>query len=211
MSPIPDDPSPIPEGTGADPAQVGTVTDLLHRWRGGDDAALERLTPLVYDDFRRLARRQMAREGRRVTLQPTVLVHEAYLRLIDQRAVRWECRGHFFALAAQMIRRILVDHARKKAYAKRGGGWQEVSFDDPDLVARLGTVDKPEELVALDDALRELGEVDPIKARIVELRYFGGLQFNEIAPFLELSTATVNRRWRAARAWLFHYLEHQPT
>lgn len=188
-----------------------TVTRLLRAWTEGEEEAGDRLLAVVYEELRGMAARSLRKERVGHTLQPTALVHEAYLRLIDQRAVRWECRGHFFALAAQMIRRILVDHARKKAYAKRGGGWQEVSFDDPDLVARLGAVDKPEELVALDDALRELAEVDPIKAKIVELRYFGGLQFNEIAPVLELSTATVNRRWRAARAWLFHYLEHQPT
>lgn len=186
-----------------------TVTRLLHAWTEGEAEAGDRLLEVVYGELHGMAARSLRKERSGHTLQPTALVHEAYLRLIDQRGVRWECRSHFFALAAQMIRRILVDHARKRAYGKRGGGWREISFDDAELALRGAAVQKPEELVALDDALKELAEVDPVKAQIVELRYFGGLQFNEIAPYLGLSTATVNRRWRAARAWLFHYLDRQ--
>ena len=183
--------------------QRQAVTRLLRAWGDGETAAGERLLPLVYGELRSMAGRYLRRERPDHTLQPTALVHEAYLRLVDQRLVGWQGRGQFFGLAAQMMRRILVDHARRHRYAKRGGDWVRIPFEE---VENFG-VARPQELVALDDALAELAEIDPRRAQIVELRYFGGLQVNEIAPLLDLSTATVNRQWRAARAWLFHRLQ----
>ncbi len=185
-----------------------TVTHLLRAWAAGEDAAADALLDTIYPELRRLAAAALRRERPGHTLQPTALVHEAYLRLVDQHAVEWQSRGHFFALAARMIRRILVDHARRRGYAKRGGNWVRVSFAgiEPTLFAR-GEAERPQDLVALDDALRRLAEIDEAKAKLVELRYFGGLQVQEIAELEGLSTATVNRRWRAARAWLFQALK----
>lgn len=174
------------------------VTQLLLDWSRGDEKALERLTPLVYDELRRLAGSYMRRERPDHTLQSTALVHEAYVRLVDQR-VEWKSRSHFFGIAAQMMRRILVDHAKQHKSAKRGSGIRPVTLDEPLLVARQPSMD----MVALDDALSALLAIDPQRAKIVELRFFGGLSNEEVAEVLAISTATVQRQWAGARAWLY--------
>jgi len=179
------------------------MTQLLAAWSDGDREALDRLLPLVEDELHRLAHRCMNRERAGHTLQTTALVNEAYLRLVDQREVRWQNRAHFFAIAAQMMRRILIDHARKQAYAKRGGGAHKVSLTEVAVLAD----ERAEELVALDEALNDLAKVDERKARVVELRYFGGLTVEEIAEVLKVSTDTVTREWRRARAWLHREIE----
>jgi RNA polymerase sigma factor (TIGR02999 family) len=177
----------------------GDVTTLLARWGSGDSAALEELTPLVYDELRRLAGRFLRRERPGHTLQSTALVHEAYMKLIDQSQVQFQNRSHFFAIAAQLVRRILVDHARTRDRQKRGGGAMKLSLDDA-----LGVSDKREvELVALDDALTGLSKLDPQQSRIVEMRFFGGLSIEETAEAVGVSPATVKRDWVAAKAWLF--------
>ena len=175
------------------------VTQLLARWSGGDREALEQLLPLVYRELRQLADRYLRRERSDHTLQATALVHEAYLKLIDQQNVRWQNRAHFFGVAAQAMRRILVDHARGHMAAKRGSGGVKLSLDDVVVVSD----EKAEEMVALDDALNRLHEIDPQKSRIVELRFFGGLSIEETAEVLGIGTATVIRQWRMARAWLY--------
>ena len=178
--------------------QSHDVTDLLLAWSNGNDAALNQLTPLVYDDLRKLARAYLRSERSGHTLQSTALVHEAYMRLIDQRHVHWRNRAHFFAISAQLIRRILVDYARAAQAEKRGGGMHKVSVDEG-----LGTADERElDLVALDEALRELAEFDPRQARIVELRYFAGLTIEETAEVMHISVPTVKRDWVVAKAWL---------
>jgi RNA polymerase sigma-70 factor, ECF subfamily len=178
------------------------VTRLLLEWRGGDERALERLIPLVYGELRRLAGRYLKRERAGHTLETHDLIHEAFLRLIDQRQVDWRNRSHFFAIAAQMMRRILVDHARRRGYRKHGGDVRRLVLDDvPDLAIRRDT-----DLVALDEALTELAEVDGELAKIVELRFFGGLEHDEIAAALGVSNPTVRRRWRMAKAWLYRRL-----
>jgi RNA polymerase sigma-70 factor, ECF subfamily len=174
------------------------VTALLHAWRTGDDDALARLTPLVYDELHRLAHRYMRGERTGHTLQTTALVHEAYLRLVDSRSVGWQDRAHFFAIAAQLMRRILVDVVRRQRFRKRGGGWRQVTLADG---LQLATNVKPD-VVAVDEALQELAKLDPRKARVVELRFFGGLSLEETAEALNVSTDTVGRDWRAAKAWL---------
>ena len=174
------------------------MTQLLAAWSDGDSEALDKLLPLVERELHRLAHRYMSRERPGHTLQTTALVNEAYLRLIDQREVRWQNRAHFFAIAAQMMRRILIDHARKLAYAKRGGGGRRISLDE---VAVL-TEERATELVALDEALESLAKIDERKARVVELRYFGGMSVEETAETLKVSPDTVTREWRRARAWL---------
>jgi RNA polymerase sigma factor (TIGR02999 family) len=179
------------------------VTNLLAAWSGGDRAALERLMPLVERELHLLASRYLRRERPGHTLQTTALVHEAYLRLVDQRDVRWQNRAHFFGIAAQMMRRILVDHARRIAYARRGGGAAKVSLDEACVVS----AERAAELVALDDALLALARLDERKCRVVELRYFGGLSVEETAEVLGVSTDTVGRDWRAARAFLRRELE----
>lgn len=176
------------------------ITQLLVDWSNGNEAALERLMPLIYDDLRRLAHHYMSRERAGHTLQTTAVVHEAYLRLIDQRNVRWQNRAHFFAIAAQAMRRILVDHARGQAYAKRGGGVRKVSLEE---VAEL-SAERAGELVALDDALKRLAAIDPRRSQVVELRYFGGLSNEEAAEVLRISPNTVTRDWNLAKAWLYH-------
>ena len=178
------------------------LTQLLLAWSDGDKTALDKLLPLVYDELRRLARHYMSRERAGHTLQTTALVNEAYLRLIDQKQVRWQSRAHFFAIAAQLMRRILVDHARKHAYAKRGGGARKVPLDEAANVSEERAAD----LVALDEALIGLTEIDPQQARIVELKFFGGLSTEETAEVLVLSPAKVRREWSAAKAWLYHEL-----
>lgn len=175
------------------------ATGLLRAWGAGDRAALEQLIPLVHDELRRLARRYMGRERAGHTLQPTALVNEAYLRLIDQRAVTWQNRAHFFGVAAQMMRRILVDHARERQRSKRQGGSIRVALDEEVAVSQP----PDSEVLALDRALDELSQLDPRQGQIVELRYFGGLSEQEVAAVLSLSRATISREWQTARAWLY--------
>ena len=179
-------------------SQPGEVTALLAAWRGGDAGALDKLIPIVYDDLRRVAGRYMRSEEFGHTLQTTALVHEAYLRLTKEQDRTWESRAHFFAVAAQIMRNLLVDHARMATRAKRGGGAAELSLEDiPEL-----TTAEPQVMLALDDALRRLAELDPRASRIVELRYFVGLQNVEVANVLGISEKTVVRDWNTAKAWL---------
>ena len=178
------------------------VTALLDRWSGGDREALGELIPLVFDDVRELARRLMAREAPGHTLQPTALVHEVYLRLEGRRSVQWKNRQQFFGFLAQLIRRILVDHARRHRRAKRGGGLRPLALDD---VVGLGEMRHPE-LLAVDDALKDLADIDPRQSRVVELRFFIGLTMEQIAEVLGVSLATVNREWKTARMWLLRAL-----
>jgi RNA polymerase sigma factor (TIGR02999 family) len=188
----------------SDPA-AHDVTLLLERWHRGDDAALDAVASLVYDELRRLAGRYLGRERPGQTLQTHDLIHEAFLRLVDQRGVDWQNRAHFFGIAAQMMRRILTDHARRRGYQKRGGGAIRVTLDDvPDMGARSHA-----EILAVDEALTELETVDPDLARIVELRFFGGFEHDEIAELLGVSNVTVRRRFRLAKAWLFRRLGGQ--
>ncbi len=175
-----------------------SVTALLADWSRGDHTALEQLLPLVYSELRRIAARQLRSERANHTLQPTALVHEVYLRLVDQRQVDWQDRAHFLGVAAQTMRRILVDHARRHIARKRGDGVQCVSIDDAHDVP--ASQEMP--LLALDHALRRLEEVDPELARIVELRAFGGLTIEEAAHVLKVSPSTAKREWRTAKAWL---------
>ncbi|MFL6447339.1 MAG: sigma-70 family RNA polymerase sigma factor [Bryobacteraceae bacterium] len=174
------------------------VTGLLVRWRTGDREALDALTPLVYDELRRLAKSYLRRERPDHTLDGTALVHEAYMRLVDQRNVEWRNRNHFFALAAELIRRILVDHARARIAAKRGGANVKLSLDE----ALAPADEKDLNILALDDALAALGKADPQQSRIVELRYFAGLTIEETADVMEISPATVKRDWTTAKAFL---------
>jgi RNA polymerase sigma factor (TIGR02999 family) len=177
------------------------LTQLLVAWTGGDEAAFERLAPLVYDELRRLARRYMGNERVGHTLQATALVNEAYLRLIDINQVQWQNRAHFFAMSARLMRRILVDAARSKNYKKRGAGAQKVSLDEGMLVQAPG-----QDFLALDDALTALAAVDPRKSQVVEMRFFGGLSVEETAEALKVSPETVMRDWKLAKAWLLREL-----
>lgn len=179
------------------------VTQLLLDWGNGDKAALDKLVPVVYQELRRLAAYYMRRERPGHTLQTSALVNEAYMRLVDYSQMRWQSRAHFFAVAAQAMRRILVEHARKRHFAKRGGGALKVSFDEAAIVSQEQAAD----LVALDDALTSLEAMDERKARIVELRYIGGLNIEETAEVLSISPATVQREWRAAKAWLYREIK----
>jgi len=174
------------------------VTSLLVRWGNGDANAFDELAPIVYDELRKLARSHLRRERPDHTLQSTALVHEAYLRMIDQQAVSWQNRSHFYGIAAQMIRRILVDYARAKQTKKRGEALPKIAFDE--AVGAHASEDL--DLVALDDALKALAEIDPRQSRIVELRYFAGLSIEDTAEVLQISPATVKRDWTVARAWL---------
>jgi RNA polymerase sigma factor (TIGR02999 family) len=174
------------------------VTQLLFAWSNGDRAARDELMPLVYEELRRLAHRYMGRERPDHTLQTSALVNEAYLRLIDQKDVKWQNRAHFFGIAAQMMRRILVDYARKRSFAKRGGDLRSVPLEEAVIV----TPQRAAEVVALDDALTNLAELDPRKSQIIELRFFGGLSIEETAEVLGVSPGTVMRDWTLARAWL---------
>jgi RNA polymerase sigma factor (TIGR02999 family) len=178
------------------------ISELLVAWGGGDESALDRLMPLVYDELRRLAHRYMSRERPGHTLQTTALVNEAYLRLVNWRGARWQNRAHFFAVAAQMMRRILVDFARDRQYLKRGGGALRVSLDK----AASFTKSRSEDFVALDEALAALAEVDRRKGRVVEMRFFGGLSVKEVAEVLKVSEETVMRDWRLAKVWLLREL-----
>jgi len=178
------------------------ITKLLLDWRNGDQEALDRLMPLVYEELRRMANYYMRNERKGHTLQTSALVNEAYLRLVDHENIAWQNRSHFFGLAAQAMRRILVDHARSRNYQKRGGAAQQVSLDEAATLAE----DRAAELIALDDALQELAKLDPRKSQIVEMRYFGGLTGDEVAEALSISTATVSRDWETAKAWLLREL-----
>ncbi len=179
------------------------ITALLIAWSEGDDTALDRLAPLIQSELHRLARHYMSRERPGHLLQTSALVNEAYLRLIDWKNVRWQNRAHFFGVAAQMMRRILVDFARERQYLKHGGGTLRVSLDEAaSFVAKRNT-----DLVALDDALTALAEVDPRKVRVVEMRFFAGLSVEEVANVLKVSKETVMRDWRLAKVWLLRELE----
>lgn len=178
------------------------VTEILLAWQKGDQTALARLTPIVHEELRQLARRQMAREHPGHTLQPTALVNEAYLRLVDLRRMQWQDRAHFFAMASRLMRRILVDSARARQYEKRGGGVRNVTLHD-ELVVPAG---QPTDLVALEDALIALRAFDARKERIVELRFFGGLTVEETAEVLGVSRDTILRDWKLAKAWLHRAL-----
>ncbi len=174
------------------------VTGLLLAWSEGEQTAFEKLVPLVYAELRRVAHRYMGRERPGHSLQTTALVNEAYLRLIDARRVRWQNRAHFFAVSAQLMRRILVDFARSRKYLKRGGAAQKVSFDEGLVVSK----EQGQDLVALDDALKALAAIDGRKSQVVELRFFGGLSVAETAEVLKVSPDTVLRDWRLAKVWL---------
>jgi RNA polymerase sigma factor (TIGR02999 family) len=180
-----------------------SVTQMLAAWAEGDRAALEELTPLVYEELRRLARQRMRHERPGHTLQTTALANEAYLRLVGQTQVRWQNRAHFFAIAAQQMRRILVDYARRRRYQKRGGGALQVTLAEAEGLTDVRTPD----LVALDEALRSLAEVDLRRAQVVELKFFGGLTNEETAEVLKVSTGTVERDWTIAKAWLHKTLK----
>jgi RNA polymerase sigma-70 factor (ECF subfamily) len=177
------------------------VTQLLAAWRGGDPSAGEQLLRVIYDELHRQASRAMRREWNAQTLQPTALVNEAYLRLMDQSRVEWRSRAHFFGVAAQLMRRILVDHARSRRAAKRGSGATAITLSDVD-VEQAAQADSGVDVLALHDALEKLATFDPTQARLVELRYFTGLNIEETAEALGISPATVKREWAIARAWL---------
>jgi RNA polymerase sigma factor (TIGR02999 family) len=181
------------------------VTVLLREWSDGNQQALTELLPVIYDELRRVAHQYLHREHPDQTLQTTALVHEAYLKLIDQRSVNWQNRAHFFAIAAQAMRRILIDNARRRTAGKRGKG-EKLSLED---VATVST-QKHQSLLALDEALRELEKIDPQQSRIIELRYFGGLTIEETAMAMDISPATVKREWAMARAWLYKALTTEP-
>jgi RNA polymerase sigma factor (TIGR02999 family) len=179
------------------------VTDMLLRWSSGDVEAKGRLTALVYDELRRMARNYMGRERKDHTLQTTALVHEAYLRLIDQRNVQWQNRAHFFAIAAQLMRQILVDYARMHTSVKRGGSALRLSIDQATFAARQDS----EDVLALHEALENLAKIDSRKSQVIELRFFGGLTVEETAEVLKVAPITIMREWRLARAWLHRELK----
>jgi RNA polymerase sigma factor (TIGR02999 family) len=181
------------------------ITQLLLAWSDGDQTALDRLVPLVHGELRRLARRYMNRESPGHLLQTTALVNEAYMRLVDAGQVKWQNRAHFFAISARVMRRILVDFARRSNKLKRGGNAIEVSFDE----ALVVSANRGADLVAIDDALTTLAAFDPRQSQVVELRFFGGLKDNEIAEVLKVSHGTVRRDWRLARAWLHRELSNR--
>lgn len=183
------------------------VTGILHEWSAGDAQAPERLMPFVYDELRRLARAFLARERGGHTLQPTALVNEAYLRLVDQTRVDWQNRAHFYAIAASMMRRVLIDHARAHATKKRGGAAIHFSLGD----IQVPLAERAASFVALDEALQRLTLFDDRKCKIVELRFFGGLSDEEIAEVLGVSTRTVLRDWKKARLWLYRELSPEPS
>jgi len=183
---------------------AGVITRLLMEWRSGDEQALAELVPLVYSDLRRLAGSYLQHERPGHTLETRDLIHEAFLRLVDQKRVDWQSRAHFFAIAAQMMRRILVDHARRRSRARHGGG-QVIGLSRVDIPAATPDLD----LVVLDDALTELAHSDATLAQIVEMRFFGGLEHDEIAAVLGVSNPTVRRRWRIAKAWLYDRLKEE--
>lgn len=174
------------------------ITEMLMAWNEGKAEALENLMPLVESELRRIAHRQMRRENPNHTLQTTALVNEAYLKLVDQRSAGWQNRLHFYALASQIMRRILLNHARDRVVQKRGGGSEKVPLDSAEILS----AEKSRELLALNEALENLCKIDPLKSRLVELRYFGGLSIQETAEVLKISPAAVSKHWQLARAWL---------
>ena len=178
------------------------ITILLKAWGAGDQSALNRLTPLVYDELRRMARRYMRKERAGNTLQTTALINEAYLRLVDVQSVGWQDRAHFFAVSAQVMRRILVDAARARGSAKRGGLVIRVDHSAAVDLDQIPEIGRSAELIALDDALKALAEIDPRKARVIEMRFFGGLSVEETASVLGISPQSVLRDWKLAKAWL---------
>ena len=178
------------------------VTQLLIDWSNGDKTALDKLVPLIHEELRRLAHHYMSRERPGHTLQTTALVGEAYLRLVNRKEVQWKNRAHFFAIAATLMRNILVDHARSHAYAKRGGGARQIELDEAMVVSQERAAD----VVALDEVLKELATLDEPQSRIVELRFFGGLTIEETAEAMGTSPTTIKREWRTARAWLYDRL-----
>lgn len=183
------------------------VTTLIQRINNGDRSAMDKLLPLVYDELRRIANRHLANERPGHTLQPTALVHEAYIRLIDQRSSHWQNRLHFLSVAATMMRRVLIDHAKAKYRIKRGGvGQQKVSLDDIDLA----TEERAVEVIAIDEALDKLADLDALQAKVVELRFFGGVSLEETAQILGVSEATVKRYGNSARAWLQREISGRP-
>ena len=181
------------------PTPLESVTDLLNAWTAGDQQALDRLMPVVYDELHRQASRYLRHEIPGHTLQTTALVHETYLRLVDQRDMHWQNRAQFFGIAAQLMRRILVDHARAKRRDKRGGGGLRMTLNEATTLVKRRSVD----LIALDEALNRLAEIDVQQSKIVELRFFSGLNVTETADVLHISPATVKRDWSVARAWLY--------
>jgi RNA polymerase sigma factor (TIGR02999 family) len=190
------------------PQQMNTassteVSRLLLAWGNGDQEALGKLMPVVYQELRRLAGRYMRNERPGHTLQTTGLVNEVYLKLVDQKNMQWQNRAQFFGVAAQLMRRILVDHARKHARLKRGGGAQKLSLDETAIVSN----DRAAQFIALDDALTSLAELDPTKSRIVEMKFFGGLNFEEVAEVEKVSPRTIRREWRKAKAWLHQEMQ----
>jgi len=195
------------DGAGGAKPPVGDVTQFLLDWSRGDPVALEKLMPLVYGELRAVASRYLGRERPGHTLQPTALVHEVYLKLVNQRAATWKNRAHFFAIAAQAMRRILVDHARSRDRDKRGGAATRLVLTDD--IASLEPRDV--DVLALDGALARLGSLDQDQAKVVELRFFGGLTVEETAEVLESSQATVKREWRSAKAWLYRELTASPS
>ena len=186
-------------------AQTHGLTQLLIDWSNGNQSAFDKLMPLIDEELRRLAHRYMSRERAGHTLQTTALVNEAFVRLVNRKNVNWQNRAHFFGLAAQLMRTILVDHARSHACAKRGGGAFKLELDDALVVSQK----KAAEVIALNDALNELVRLDPQQSRIVELRFFGGLTVEETAEVLHLSPATIKREWSTAKAWLYHELSKE--
>ena len=180
-----------------------TVTELLRAWGGGDQAALDALVPMIEAELRRLARIYMSRERREHTLQPTALVNEVFLKLVDAADIRWQDRAHFFGISARLMRRVLVDHARARGYQKRGGGVTRVTLDGQDIAAP----DNPIDVIALDRALEGLAAVDERKCRVVEMRFFAGLTVEETAATLGVSDDTVKRDWRIAKLWLLKFMD----
>jgi RNA polymerase sigma-70 factor, ECF subfamily len=180
---------------------VGEITQLLHAWSEGDQSALERLTPIVYNELRRLARRYMRNERPGHSLQTTDLVNEGYMRLVDYKRIQWQDRAHFFAISSQLLRRILVEHARRHNL-KRGAGMQHISLEEAAVVGHSRSAN----LVALDEAMKKLSELDPRKEQVVEMRFFGGLSVEETAAVLKVSAVTVMRDWNTAKAWLYREL-----
>ena len=193
--------STLPGDDEAQKPPCGEVSGLLRAWGDGDRDALDRLTPVVYDELRRLARRYMRGERPGHSLQTTALVNEAYMRLVDYKSMKWQNRAHFFAVSAQLMRRILVDHARRHNL-KRGGGVPHVSLEETAIMDD----DRPADLVALDDAMNALARIDPRKVQVVEMRFFGGLSVEETAEVLKVSPVTVMRDWSTAKAWLYREL-----
>jgi RNA polymerase sigma factor (TIGR02999 family) len=185
------------------PTLPSGITQLLRAWGDGDQSALEHLTPIVYKELRRLAHRHMSRENESQTLQTTALIHEAYLRLVDFESVQWQDRAHFFAVCSRLMRRILVDAARERGALKRGGNERKLSLEEELVVS----ADVPKQLLDLEEALTKLAQEDPRKGDVVEMKFFGGLKFKEIAEVLKVSPDTVKRDWNMARAWLLREMD----